>query len=262
MKNALRKILGPRGYQLLSRIPGLRSLPSLFLWPRYLRERSSFRAKGGKITHTFPIFGDYLDGAGVASGHYFHQDLLVAGFINDAKPSKHIDIGSRVDGFVAHVAAFRPIEIVDIRDLPATNHPNINFLQADFMGEDLGQIGRADSVSCLHAIEHFGLGRYSDPINPNGHLVAFENLIKILEPGGVLYISFPIGNKNEVHFNAHRVFEPRDIFLWPGASKTLKFERFDYVDDRGELHRNFDVLAGSLPSITYGCGIYTFRKAK
>lgn len=182
--------------------------------------------------------------------------------ISETKPRKHIDVGSRVDGFVAHVAAFRPIEMVDIRDLPATNHPTISFLQADFMGEDLRAVGKADSVSCLNAIEHFGLGRYGDPIDPNGHLIAFENLIKILEPGGVLYISFPIGNENEVHFNAHRVFEPRDIFRWPGASESLKFERFDYVDDEGELHRNFALLEGSLPSITYGCGIYTFRKAK
>ena len=240
-------------------MPGIRAIPSLVMWPRYLKDKASFRAKGGIITHSFPILRDYLDSAGVASGHYFHQDLLVASFVNDSNPKRHIDIGSRVDGFVAHVAASRPIEIVDIRPLGETNHPNISFIQADFMGEDLSEIGYADSVSCLHAIEHFGLGRYSDPIKPEGHFRAFQNLLKVLKPGGVLYISFPIGRKNETYFNAHRVFHPKDIFSWPTGEGELLLERFDYVDDHGALHRQHS-LETDIPDVKYGCGIYTFKK--
>ena len=57
----------------------------------------------------FPCLRDRYEAGGVASGHYFHQDLLVAQWLNAANPQRHIDVGSRVDGFVAHVAAFREI---------------------------------------------------------------------------------------------------------------------------------------------------------
>ncbi len=50
--------------------------------------------------------------------HYFHQDLLLANRIFKARPRNHVDVGSRVDGFVAHVASFRPIEVLDLRPSP------------------------------------------------------------------------------------------------------------------------------------------------
>lgn len=223
--------------------------------PRYLREKKAFLKSGGYISKIFPIINEYEDSAGTGSGHYFHQDLLVAQLIFEANPAKHIDIGSRLDGFVAHVAAFREIEVFDIRELSKSEHPNIVYKQADLMSDAGKEI--TDSVSCLHVIEHFGLGRYGDPIQPEGYILGFKNLIEMLKPGGTLYVSFPIGTKNEVHFNAHRVFHPRDIFNWvPGK---LNLVRFDLVDDLGTLHKEFDVLNHDI-SVKYGCGIYTFHK--
>ena len=80
----------------------------------------------------------------------------------------------------------------------------------------------------------------------------------MLEVGGVLYISFPIGRQNEVHFNAHRVFHPQDVLTWD-AAKNLELVRFDYVDDAGNLHRNVDLLNQAV-EVNLGCGIYTFKK--
>lgn len=232
------------------------SLLSLRYFPRYLRNRREWLKCGGDITHTKVILSNYSDSAGAASGHYFHQDLLVASFIASRAPREHIDIGSRIDGFVAHVASFRSIGIVDIRPLPSTGHENIIFIQADLMNES--SLPVVDSVSCLHAIEHFGLGRYTDPIDPNGHLRGFSNLLKILSKNGMLYISFPIGRENEIHFNAHRVFHPTDILSWPG-SDLIKLRRFDYVDDSGNLHKNINLLKDNI-DVRYGCGIYSFEK--
>lgn len=73
--------------------------------------------------------------SGNASGHYFHQDLLVAQKIYLANPATHVDVGSRIDGFVTHVASFRKIEIFDVRPLQQSPYPNIIFVQADFMGD-------------------------------------------------------------------------------------------------------------------------------
>jgi len=182
----------------------------------------------------------------------------VASYIQSKNPLCHVDVGSRIDGFVAHVASFRSIEVLDVRKLKASGHRNIIFKQMNLMDSALVQPEICDSLSCLHAIEHFGLGRYGDPIQPDGHLLGFENLLKMLKIGGTLYISFPIGFRDEVHFNAHRIFSPRSILTWQN-SVPLELLSFSYVDDSGDLHR--EVSMDDVPiSTRYGCGIYTFKK--
>lgn len=179
---------------------------------KYHLDKRKFLGLGGSITHRYPVWADYRKQAGSSKGDYFHQDLLVASFVHENAPKKHIDVGSRFDGFVAHVAAFRKIQVLDIRPLSSVGHANIEFIQADLMLMN-GSLPTADSISCLHAIEHFGLGRYGDPVDPDGYQKGFSNLVDMLEANGILYISFPIGRQNEVHFNAHRVFHPQDICI-------------------------------------------------
>lgn len=222
---------------------------------RFFRDMAAFRKAGGAITAFYPILDDFTKQAGTATGHYFHQDLLVATLIKQANPSRHIDVGSSIEGFVAHVASYREIEVLDIRPLQISGHSQIRFVQSDLMRVDQSLIGSCDSLSCLHALEHFGLGRYGDPIDPNGHLKGFYNLSKMLQSGGTLYVSFPIG-KPGVHFNAHRIFHPKDILDW--SKNLFQLIRFDYVDDDGNLHPNASLTP--LPILTYGCGIYTLRK--
>jgi len=76
---------------------------------------------------------------------------------------------------VAHVAAFRPIEVFDIRPLHSTV-ANITFVQADMMQLSSELVECTDTLSCLHTIEHFGLGRYGDPIRVNGHCTTPQKL--------------------------------------------------------------------------------------
>ena len=120
-------------------------------------------------------------------GHYFHQDLLVAQKIFANRPNKHVDVGSSISGFVSHVASFMPVEILDIRPTPSTSK-NISFTQQDVMA---GLTVRTASLSCLHTLEHFGLGRYGDPIDPQGHLRGFENLVNAVDSGGHILCEFP-----------------------------------------------------------------------
>lgn len=222
---------------------------------RFVNGIREFERQGGRVDRRQPMLDDASDAAGAATGHYFHQDLLVATRIHRAAPRRHLDVGSRVDGFVAHVASFRPIEVVDIRPLQPLVHANISFRQADLMDGVGVEEGICDSLSCLHALEHFGLGRYGDPLDPKGHLKGFANLCRLLEPGGTLYLSVPIGT-SAVHFNAHRVFEPCEPLHW--AEGLLQLMAFDYVDDAGDLHLGED--PSKTPTLRYGCGIYTLRK--
>jgi hypothetical protein len=233
----------------------LRLALSLRYLPRYWSELRRFRKAGGLVDRLYPVLSDYRAQAGSGSGHYFHQDLLVARFIYERAPRRHIDVGSRIDGFVAHVAAFRMIEVIDIRPLRSPVEHRIHFLQGNLMELDESWLHSCDSLSCLHAIEHFGLGRYGDPLAPEGHLRGFNNLARMLEPGGILYLGVPIGAR-AVHFNAHRVFDPTEILQW--APAVFELVRFDYVDDAGNLVT--DARIEDVLPLEYGCGIYTLRR--
>jgi len=212
--------------------------------------------KWGKL---YPILIDKQAEGGTMKGDYFHQDLYVAQQIYKANPKKHLDIGSRTDGFVAHVASFREIEMIDIR--PIRSHvKNILFRQADLMNLPEDMIDYCDSVSSLHAIEHFGLGRYNDPIDYYGHLKGIENITKILKTGGIFYFSVPIGPQR-VEFNAHRVFSLK--YLIDILSPNYTIQSFSYVNDMGDLTENAALTEQSVQSnfsCWYGCGIFTLLK--
>ncbi|MBN8573727.1 MAG: DUF268 domain-containing protein [Candidatus Kapabacteria bacterium] len=193
------------------------------------------------------------------SGHYFHQDLYVARLIHEANPVKHVDIGSRTDGFVAHVASFRDIELLDIRDIKS-NVKNIHFRKADLMELPKDMIDYCDSISSLHAIEHFGLGRYNDPVDYWGYLKAIDNITQILQSGGCFYFSVPIGPQR-VEFNAHRVFSV--TYLTTILSKNFDITSFSYVNDNGDFFENIslnDTNVNSNFGCHYGCGIFTLLK--
>jgi SAM-dependent methyltransferase len=234
-------------------------------WVNFVRDYARLRreAKGSQSLFPFGKFYPCLDDkaleSGTASGHYFHQDLLVANKIFLNNPDKHVDIGSRIDGFVAHVASFRKIEVFDVRSLEK-NIPNITFKQADLMSSDLNLRNYCDSVSSLHAIEHFGLGRYGDAIDYYGHLKGLDNIYKMLKEGGKFYFSVPIG-RQRIEFNAHRVFSVR--YLIELLCGKYRIDSFSYVDDKGDLFQDAALKPQDIEnnySCNYGCGIFELTK--
>lgn len=158
---------------------------------------------------------------------------------------------------MAHVASFREIEVLDIRHLPKSPHKNVVFRNADLMNPQASLT--ADSISCLHTLEHFGLGRYGDPIAVDGFDRGVANLVSLVDRNGTLYVSFPIGEKEQVQFNAHRILHPKYILLNSSIQKHMILERFDFVEDEGNLHCKASIDADT-KGLKYGCGIYTFRR--
>lgn len=212
-----------------------------------------------EIGNLHPILTDKTDQGGVMKGHYFHQDLYVARMIYEANPIKHLDIGSRTDGFIAHVATFREIELIDIRDIDS-QVKNILFKKVDLMQLPNELINYCDSISSLHAIEHFGLGRYGDPIDYFGYLKAIDNIHKILKTNGIFYFSVPIGSQR-IEFNAHRVFSIK--YLIEILTDKFKIESFSYVNDIGDFHENVSLEESNVSTnfnCNYGCGIFTLKK--
>lgn len=232
--------------------------------PGFVRDYMKFRKLLGnnpdwKMGKLHPVTVDKRKESGKIKGVYFHQDLLVARRIFQENPLKHIDIGSRIDGFVAHVSIFREVEIFDIRPLNSTVR-NIVFRQADFMTLPDDLHNYCDSVSSLHAIEHFGLGRYGDPFDPDGHIKAVKNIHKMLKPGGKFYFSVPIG-KQRIEFNAHRIFNVG--YLLNLLNEFFIVEHFSFVNDQGDLTENATITDENVAQnfgCNYGCGIFELRK--
>lgn len=230
-----------------------------FIRDRGAFEREMARAETKWPIEPYPVLGDRYASSGTASGHYFHQDLLVARKIFLATPQRHVDIGSRVDGFVAHVASFREIEVFDIRPMEVSI-PNVRFVKMDLMGDSSSYEDYTDSISSLHAIEHFGLGRYGDPIDVNGHVKGLESIHRMLRKGGTFYFSVPIG-RQRVEFNAHRVFSIR--YLLNLLNPRYELLSFSYVDDAGTLHADVALDEAALETnfgCDIGCGIFELRK--
>lgn len=174
--------------------------------PVFLAQARQFKDMGGRIDHVRPHLGEQHGDAGTASGHYFWQDLIVAQRIARANPTRHVDLGSRIDGFVAHLLAFREVEVFDVRNLDSWI-PGLTFVRTD--GTTLAGVPdySVESFSSLHALEHFGLGRYGDPVDPQGHIRGMLSAQRVLAPNGTLYISFPIGPER-VEFNGQRIIDP------------------------------------------------------
>lgn len=196
--------------------------------PKFICNFIFFSRNYSGVLKLQPCLTDWYDEAGYTNSEYFWQDLLVAQLIYQTNSFKHIDIGSRFDGFVTHVASFRLIEVFDIRPI-RTEINNVIFNQCDLIDPFFDKDNYCDSISCLHALEHFGLGRYGDPLNPLGYKSALKNISKMTKSEGIFYLSVPIG-KPCVYFNAHQIF---DVYKLLDLLNSLGFilEKFYYFNN-------------------------------
>jgi hypothetical protein len=242
------------GFDLRALIRALRELPV------YVGNLRRFRRSFNGEIRLRPSLHDRRDTAGAVSSEYFWQDLYVAQKIFKANPARHVDVGSRFDGFIAHLASFRTVEVFDVRPM-AVNIPNITFRQADLMQPDVELLGLTPSLSCLHALEHFGLGRYGDSVCVDGHLRGLSGLASLMAPDGVLYLGCPTG-KPRVDFDSHRVMDPVQI-VDVGRSVGLSLESL-VTFASGRLFEEPDTSSAGLREIArreYSLCIYVFRKA-
>jgi len=226
--------------------------------PRFVRHAVDYRrAADGRFPLTIgdlaPILTDFTAPAGTACGHYFHQDLWAARRIYARRPPHHVDVGSRIDGFVAHVLTFMAVTVVDIREL-GSDVDGLTFVRGDMCRLEGFATDSVVSLSCLHAIEHVGLGRYGDPVDPEGWRVAMRELGRVLARGGRLYLGTPIG-RERVCFNSQRVFAPSTVL---DAFSDLQLVSFAAVDDEDRLVMDAD--PASFGGAWNACGLFEFTK--
>lgn len=171
---------------------------------------------------------------------YFWQDLWGALRVKTSGVSEHFDIGSRIDGFLAHlVCEGIKVNVIDIRPLEV-DIPGIRFIQGD--ATDLSGImdNSIESMSALCSFEHFGLGRYGDTISPIACFQVFDTVQRVMKKGGKIYLSVPVG-RERVAFNAHRVFYPSTVISAFSGMNLREFSVIDIADKRQPLKENADI---------------------
>ena len=219
---------------------------------RWFRDRARYRALPGaeplRWRDSDPQLFDRLPTSPYDS-HYFYQDVWAANRIAELRPSRHVDVGSRVD-YVGFLTSITSVVFVDIRPLEA-EVDRLDSIAGSVLGLPFADRS-LDSVSCLHVAEHIGLGRYGDPLDPQGTVKAAAELQRVLAPGGHLLFSGPVG-RPRVCFNAHRIHSPADVVaLFP----ELELHEFSGVDDEGRFARNRQLQ--SRDNSRYACGMFHF----
>lgn len=183
--------------------------------------------------------------------HYLYHTAWAARILQKIRPVTHIDIGSCLR-FISQVSAFIPIEFYDYR--PA----NLNLSNVVSRSADITALpflsSSVKSISCMHVVEHIGLGRYGDPIDPHGDIKAMQELSRVLAVNGNLLFVVPVGEAR-IAFNAHRIYSCEQIIQ---AFSTLELASFSFVGDDGFFYKNGNFAKAN--SQRYGCGCFLFHK--
>jgi SAM-dependent methyltransferase len=187
--------------------------------------------------------------------HYVYHPAWAARVLAKTRPAKHVDISSIVS-FATVVSAFVPVDFYDFRPAPVE-------LDGLFLGAaDLTQLpfvsDSISSLSCMHVLEHIGLGRYGDPLDPDGDLKAIRELVRVLAPGGNLLVATPVG-RPRVEFNAHRVYDHETFASYFAPLELVEFVLIKEHGDSGLLNApSSEVVRAE----SYGCGCFWFRKSR
>lgn len=195
--------------------------------------------------YLYPIISDKYSEAGNI-GCYFWQDLWAAKLIYQSGVKSHFDIGSRIDGFIAHLLVMDVhVTLIDVREF-SEEVENLNTIISDATNLEQVDDESIESMSALCSLEHFGLGRYGDPIDPEACFQCFAAIQRKLKRNGHLYISVPIG-KERVEFNAHRIFYPKTIIDCFEQMDLIEFSCAvkNRIEPHVELHKYDDEVKGS-----------------
>lgn len=229
-------------------------LPSFF--SAYVKYKKMAAQNGRfkiKFPNLYPCLSDKLANTPF-DRHYILHTAWASRKIAEINPKKHTDISSTIN-FCTTLSAFVPTEFYDYRPLQI-KLSNLNTGKADLTNLPFRD-GSIESLSCMHTVEHIGLGRYGDTIDPNGDIKAMNELTRVLAQGGHLLFVIPVG-KPKLMFNAHRIYSYRQILEHFKDLKLVEFTLIPENHTRGDLITN--ASEASANNENYGCGCFHFQK--
>lgn len=249
---------------LLSRSFWFRSFYFLFIWiikyPSFIRDIIKIKKLSKdprfpiRFKDIFPCLFDNVKKTNF-DPHYIYHPAWAARIISTKiKPKKHTDISSILH-FSTLVSAFVPVEFYDYR--PAEiKLDNLECKRADLtkLPFDSNSI---ESISCMHTVEHVGLGRYGDSIDPEGDIKAINELIRVIKPGGSLLFVVPVG-RSRIEFNAHRIYSYRQV---SDMFKNMTLKEFSLIPDNfKDVGMIVDASEDEVDKQEWGCGCFWFIK--
>ena len=234
------------------------SAKGIFILEDYLKFKKSARREGRGLEASLdtlcPVLFDKTAGTNFDRHYVYHVSWAVRR-VKEISPAKHIDIGSTLY-FAGTLSAFIPVDFYDYR--PADIQlSGLHSLRGDLLHLPFKD-GEVASLSCLHTIEHVGLGRYGDPIDANGDLKAIKELCRVTAHGGNLLVVVPTGKAMRIEFNAHRVYAFEQFV---SCFEGFKLKQFSYIPERAERGGLIEHASPTdIANDVHGCGCYWFTK--
>jgi SAM-dependent methyltransferase len=229
--------------------------------PHFRQEFEAFAALSKAAGRPLPVKWDdrqpCLDDRTATCGfdrHYVYHTAWAARVLASNRPARHIDISSSLY-FCSIVSAFLPVEYYEYR--PANLRlDNLTVGTADLLRLPWAD-GSVRSLSCMHVVEHIGLGRYGDPLDATGDVKAMNELSRVVAPGGTLLLVCPVGRPRVV-FNAHRIYSVEQI---RGCFPEFALAEFALIPDgRTQLGLLRDASPTFADEQWYGCGCFHLTK--
>ena len=186
--------------------------------------------------------------------HYVYHPAWAMRIIAKNNPKLHVDFSSTLN-FCTSLSAFVPTQFYDYR--PANlKLDNLETKKGDLTNIDLKD-NSVESLSCMHTVEHVGLGRYGDEIDPQGDLKAINELKRVLAVGGALLFVVPVG-KPRIEFNGHRIYSYKQIME---SFSDLKLKEYSLIPDNAcEVGMIKDASEEITDKQNWGCGCFWFTK--
>lgn len=246
-------------------IPGIAGVKEFFSFPffipKFISNFNSFYNSSKNTVIRFPLrkrdfFLCLFDKTTITpfDPHYTYHPAWAARVVARVNPKKHIDIASALK-FSTIVSAFVPVEFYDYRPaelkLSGLVSKHGDLMALPFVDDSV------ESLSCMHTIEHVGLGRYGDPIDYDGDIKATKEMSRVLQLNGTLIFVTPVGQPR-IEYNAHRIYSYEQVLaLFPG----LKLVEFSLIPDD---YKEVGIIENADPSLVqkqqYACGCFIFTK--
>ncbi len=238
----------------------IKKLIRIALSPFILKDYFAFKKaarKDKRFSINFKDFYPQVKDKTIKTGfdrHYVYHTSWAARKVKEINPIKHIDISSSLY-FCGIVSAFTDVDFYDYR--PADLHlSGLKSLEGNLHSLPF-DTNSVLSISCMHTIEHIGLGRYGDPIDSQGDIKAINELKRVVQPGGNILFVTPVGQQ-KIEFNAHRIYSYEQIISYFDGFELKEFSLIPEHGDKGGIITNADpkLVKGE----KYACGCFWFIK--
>jgi len=187
--------------------------------------------------------------------HYVFHTAWASRVVAETRPAQHVDIASSLY-FVSSVSAFVPTRFIDFR--PADMGLSGLISEAGTLMQLPFSNNSVESLSCMHVVEHVGLGRYGDPLDYDGDIKAARELARVVAPGGTLLFVVPVSGQARIQFNAHRIYTYEQVLALFLGLDLVEFALIPDDGAREGLIRHADPQLASKQR--YGCGCFHFVK--